>query len=397
VDRSFFDGAFLPTRILSAARVVGWHSEFRIPNSEFEKYPVPVKIAVLCSGGVDSSVALMRLVEEGEHELTAFYLKIWLEDEMAFLGQCPWEEDLRFVQEVCDSADVPLEIISLQQEYLKTVVAYALDELGAGHTPSPDVMCNRMIKFGAFVDRIGDRFDLVASGHYARVVHRDRLARLLRSADRRKDQTYFLSQMHQDQVARSLFPIGDLTKAEVRAEARRFDLPNADRPDSQGICFLGRVPFNDFVRHHLGDRPGEIRELSTGRVLGEHRGTWFHTIGQRRGLGLGGGPWYVAGKDHERNLILVVHADDLAGQARHGFVISSPHWIAEAPVRPDLEVKIRHGERIDPCTVSAPGDGSLRVEFATTSDPGIAPGQFAVLYDGEECLGGGVIVREPSP
>jgi tRNA-specific 2-thiouridylase len=200
--------------------------------------------------------------------------------------------------------------------------------------------------------------------------------------------------MYQEQLARALFPIGDLTKTEVRAEARRFELRNAERPDSQGICFLGRVPFNDFVHHHLGDRPGEIRELSSGKVLGEHRGTWFHTIGQRRGLGLGGGPWYVAGKDHEHNLILVVHADDLSGQARHGFIISSPHWIADAPVRPDLHVKIRHGERLDPCTVAALDNGSFRVEFDATSDPGIAPGQFAVLYDGEECLGGGVIVGE---
>jgi tRNA-specific 2-thiouridylase len=353
-----------------------------------------MKVAVLCSGGVDSSVALMRLAEEGTHELTAFYLKIWLEDELAFLGQCPWEEDLRYVQEVCDLAGVPLEVVSLQQEYLHTVVAYALDELRAGHTPSPDVMCNRMIKFGAFVDRVGESFDLVASGHHARVAHRDGLARLLRAADPRKDQTYFLCQMHQSQLARSLFPIGDLTKVQVREHAHRFELPNADRPDSQGICFLGRVPFNEFVRHHLGDEPGEIRELGTGRVLGEHRGTWFHTIGQRRGLGLGGGPWYVAGKDLANNVVLVVHADALAGQARSSFRIAEPHWIALAPARNDLQVRIRHGERLDACTVSSAPDGSLTVAFDDSADPGIAPGQFAALYDGDECLGGGVIASE---
>ncbi len=350
-----------------------------------------MNVAVLVSGGVDSSVALMRLVEEGGHELTAFYLKIWLEDEMAFLGQCPWEEDLQYVRQVCDEAGVPLEVISLQQEYLNTVVAYAIGELEAGRTPSPDVMCNRMIKFGAFVDRVGDRFDLVASGHHARVAHRDGFARLLRAADSRKDQTYFLCQLHQDQMARILFPIGDLTKAEVRSEARRHALPTAERPDSQGICFLGRVPFNDFVRHHLGDRPGEICEISTGRVLGEHRGTWFHTIGQRRGLGLGDGPWYVAGKDMDQNLVLVVHGDNLEERARTSFQVAKPHWIAEPPTREDLQVRIRHGERIDECRVEADADGALTVDLKTSKDPGIAPGQFAALYDGDECLGGGTI------
>jgi len=350
-----------------------------------------MRIAVLTSGGVDSSVALMRLAEEGRHDLKAFYLKIWLEDEMAFLGSCPWEEDLEFVRSVCDTIAVPLEVISLQQEYLGTVVAYALSELEAGRTPSPDVMCNRMIKFGAFVDRTGSRIDRVASGHHARVEERDGCFHLLRGADPKKDQTYFLCQLAQEQLARCLFPIGDLTKAEVRKEAHRFGLPNADRPDSQGICFLGRVPFDEFVRHHLGDRPGEIHHASSGDVLGPHRGTWFHTIGQRRGLGLGGGPWYVVGKDLEHDVIQVAHADELADYARRAFRVADPHWIADPPLRHQLAVKIRHGERLDPCTISDGSDGSLTVEFDTAADPGVAPGQFAALYDGEECLGGGVM------
>ena len=350
-----------------------------------------MRIAVLTSGGVDSSVALMRLVEEGGHDLTAFYLKIWLEDEMAFLGSCPWEQDLEYVRSVCESAMIPLEVISLQREYLGTVVAYALAELEAGRTPSPDVMCNRMIKFGAFVDRVGNRFDRIASGHHARTEERDGRYHLLRGADPKKDQTYFLCQLLQDQLAQCLFPIGDLTKTQVREEAHRLGLANADRPDSQGICFLGRVPFDDFVRHHLGDRPGEIRRVSNGEVLGHHRGTWFHTIGQRRGLGLGSGPWYVVGKDIDNDEILVAHADEFADYARRSFRISMPHWIAGPPQRPELTVRIRHGERLDPCTVLPHSDGSLIVEFDVTEDPGIAPGQFAALYDDEECLGGGVI------
>jgi len=353
-----------------------------------------MRVAVLTSGGVDSSVALMRLVEEKEHELTAFYLKIWLEDEMAFLGQCPWEDDLEIVRRVCGLAGVPLEVISLQHEYRNSVIAYVLSELEVGHTPSPDVMCNRTIKFGAFVDLVGGRFDLVASGHHARVAVRGDLAHLLRGADPKKDQTYFLCQLRQEQLARCLFPIGDLSKPEVRAEARRFGLPNADRPDSQGICFLGRVPFNDFIGHHLGERTGKIREIGSDRTLGEHRGTWFHTIGQRRGLGLGGGPWYVVDKDVEENVVWVVHADELADHSRSTFCIPQPHWVATAPTRTDLGVRIRHGERLDACSVTPRKGGGLMVEFVDAADPGVAPGQFAALYDGEECLGGGVIAWE---
>ena len=333
----------------------------------------------------------MRLVEEGGHDLTAFYLKIWLEDEMAFLGSCPWEEDLEFVRSVSAAANVPLEIVSLQREYLDTVVAYSLSELKAGRTPSPDVMCNRMIKFGAFIDRVGDRFEGVASGHHARVIERDGISHLLRGVDRTKDQTYFLCQLRQQQLARCRFPIGDMTKAEVREQAERFGLANADRPDSQGICFLGRVPFDDFVRHHLGDRPGEIRRSSNNEVLGQHRGAWFHTIGQRRGLGLGSGPWYVVDKDLDRNIVFVAHADELTEYSRATFRVAEPHWIAHPPRATELLVRIRHGEGLDPCTISEETDGSLVVQFDMTTDPGVAPGQFAVFYDGDECLGGGVI------
>ncbi|MCK5376867.1 MAG: tRNA 2-thiouridine(34) synthase MnmA [Acidobacteria bacterium] len=356
-----------------------------------------MRVAVLVSGGVDSSVALMRLAEEGRHELTAFYLKIWLEDELAHLGHCPWEDDLAYVRDVCAVAGVPLEVLSLQQEYLNTVVAYAIKELRGGHTPSPDVICNRQIKFGALVDRVGGRFDLIASGHHARTSVREGMVRLLKGADRLKDQTYFLCQLRQEQLARCLFPIGDLRKNEVRAEARRLDLANADRPDSQGICFLGRVPFNDFVRHHLGERPGEIREAGTGRVLGEHRGTWFHTIGQRKGLGLAGGPWYVVAKDTDRDLVVVAHSNELATYARDRFCIPHPHWVAEPSTRRYLEVRVRHGERLAACTVHTGQGGALTVELTDDADSGIAPGQFAVLYDGEECLGGGEIAWEKAP
>lgn len=348
------------------------------------------RIAVLVSGGVDSSVALARLADEGGHELRAYYLKIWLEDELAFLGSCPWEEDLRFAREVCGGFDVPLEIAPLQRDYYESVVSAAVVELEAGRTPSPDVLCNRLIKFGAFVDRVGDAFDFIASGHHARVDHSGSKSRLLKGIDPVKDQTYFLSQMDQNQIARCLFPIGGMTKTEVRAEARRLGLSTSDRPDSQGICFLGRVPYDAFVEHHLGEKPGVVRNLADGNELGFHRGLWFHTIGQRRGLGLSGGPWYVVSKDCENNELLVAHADGLESHHRNQFTIADPHWVAALPKKDRLDLRVRHAPPLVGCRIEPDFKGGLMVVM-DKAEPGIAPGQYAVLYDGDECLGGGVI------
>ncbi len=347
-------------------------------------------IAVLVSGGVDSSVALTRLHRLGGDSLTAFYVKIWLEDELAFLGSCPWEDDLRLVREVCGRLDLPIEVVSLQQEYFARVVDEALAELRAGRTPSPDVLCNRRIKFGAFLDRIGRDFDLVASGHYARTRKAtDGRTQLLRGVDPVKDQTYFLSRLDQSQVSRTRFPIGDLAKHEVRSLARELGLPNADRPDSQGICFLGRVPYPEFIRFHLGERPGEIRDIDTGTRLGTHRGHWFHTVGQRRGLGLAGGPWYVVRKDVDDDVIWVCHSDRLSNWVRRSFRVPQPRWIAGPPRPGRLEVRLRHGPVTVPCTLGFDGE-AVAVELER-GDPGIAAGQFAVFYGGEVCLGGGAI------
>ena len=252
------------------------------------------RIAVLLSGGVDSALALALLREAG-HRLTAFYLKIWLEEELAFLGDCPWEEDLRYARAVCRELRVPLQVVPLQTEYQQAVVEYVLRALRAGRTPSPDVLCNRTIKFGAFVDRIGADYDAVASGHYARLAPApDGHCRLLRGVDPVKDQSYFLAYLRRGQLRRLRFPLGGLRKQQVRALARERGLAPSDRRDSQGICFLGKLSYPAFVRAHLGEAPGPIRELTGGARLGSHRGHWFHTIGQRQGLGLGDGPWYVA-------------------------------------------------------------------------------------------------------
>lgn len=357
---------------------------------------------VLLSGGVDSATALMRLVARGEKNITAYYLKIWLEDELSYMGDCPWEEDLGYARAVCEHAGVPLKVVSLQQEYYDRVVSYALDELRAGRTPSPDIFCNQRIKFGAFFERLGTEVDTVVSGHYAQIERRSGEVRLLRAPDPVKDQTYFLSHLSSDQLARLEFPIGELTKKQVRALAEEYTLPNRNRPDSQGICFLGKIRYPDFVRHYLGEREGDIVERETGTVLGKHRGFWFHTIGQRQGLGLGNGPWYVVGKNPAENLVYVSHATHKDEQVRHEFLVEDHHWISGcSPLNGagsrSLQAKLRHGPELQACVLSVPPDprhsGLLRVELRD-GDRGVAPGQFAVFYEGEQCLGAAKISAE---
>jgi len=354
------------------------------------------------SGGVDSATALMRLVARGEKSITAYYLKIWLEDELSYMGDCPWEQDLAYAHAVCEHAGVPLKVVSLQQEYYDRVVSYALAELRAGRTPSPDIFCNQRIKFGAFFERLGTEVDTVVSGHYARVEHAPGEVRLLRAPDPVKDQTYFLSHLSSDQLSRLEFPVGELTKKQVRALAEEYALPNRDRPDSQGICFLGKIRYPDFVRHYLGEREGDIVERETGTVLGKHRGFWFHTIGQRQGLGLGNGPWYVTGKSPAENLVYVSHATHKDEQLRYGFFVEDAHWISgSSPLNGagsrTLQAKLRHGPELQDCVLSAAASESqtqvLRVELQD-GDRGVAPGQFSVFYDGEQCLGAAKISAE---
>ena len=349
--------------------------------------------AVLVSGGVDSSVALHMLKEQG-HTLTAFYLKIWLEDELSFLGTCPWQEDLNYVELVCKQIGVPLEIISLQREYWDTVVAYTLAEIRAGRTPNPDMLCNQQVKFGAFFDKIDTSFTAVATGHYAQTKLVDNQVLLCRAQDTIKDQTYFLSQLKQEQLARALFPIGHLEKAQVRDYAAQFALATHNRKDSQGICFLGKLKFSDFIKYHLGDKTGYLVEHETGKKLGTHRGYWYYTPGQRQGLGLPGGPWYVVGKTIEDNTVYISRNYYTQDKPRDTFEVAVSNWIAQTPpLSTQLQVKLRHGAFLHACTLEQLTDTTYRVTLAQR-DQGIAPGQFAVFYDHDICLGGGVITNE---
>ncbi len=359
-----------------------------------------MRVAILLSGGVDSATALARLKQQGYRDIHAYYLKIWLEDEMSYLGQCPWEEDLSYARAVCRDLGVSLDVVPLQLEYYERVVAYALEELRAGRTPSPDIFCNARIKFGAFYHAVDAAVEKVATGHYARVDwDPDGAAeyRLRRAPDPVKDQTYFLSHLTQEQLSRVLFPIGGMTKDEVRSLAREWRLAPMSRKDSQGICFLGKLKYPDFVRHYLGERPGEIVERESGKVLGEHRGYWFHTVGQRQGLGLGNGPWYVVGKDIDANVVFVSHRNAVHEQAADRFIAGQVHWIGRAPAEGSVQLKLRHGpellnariRRLEP----ERDDSDLQVIMAE-ADRGVAPGQFAVFYRGDLCLGAGKIVSK---
>lgn len=346
--------------------------------------------AVLVSGGVDSSVALALLKEQGV-DLTAFYLKIWLEDELSFLGDCPWEEDVACVKSVCEHLEIKFEIIPLQREYWQQVVSHTIAEIKAGRTPNPDILCNQRVKFGAFFDVIGSRFDKVATGHYAQVHEQDGVFHLLRSPDEIKDQTYFLALLSQQQLSRALFPIGGYLKSEVRSIAERFNLPNKARKDSQGICFLGKISFPDFIKYHLGEKVGKLIEYETGAVMGEHHGYWFYTIGQRQGIGLAGGPWYVVAKDIDANVVFISRAYYSSEKERNRCVIGGCNWIlGQIPLDKEVLVKLRHGPRLHKAFIARCGDDAYEITLADR-DQGIAVGQYAVVYDGEECLGGGMI------
>lgn len=347
-----------------------------------------MKIAVLTSGGVDSSVALRLLKDQG-HDLKAFYLKIWLEDELQFLSDCPWETDLNYVRQICEEINVPLEVVPMQKEYFEKVVGYTIEEVKAGRTPNPDIMCNSLIKFGLFLDKVSADFDKVASGHYAQVEEVDGVVYLKKSPDPVKDQTYFLARLNQDQLKKLLCPIGGLAKTEVRELAEKYNLPNKDRKDSQGICFLGKFKYNDFIKNYLGEKKGDIVEFETDQKIGEHEGFWYHTVGQRKGIGLSGGPWYVVKKDSEKNIVYVSSKYFDEEKLRNKFKVENYNWFSgkDPSDMSDLEVKIRHGENIYPCKL----DLSLNEVEILGNDQGIAAGQFAVFYKKDLCIGSAMI------
>jgi len=353
-----------------------------------------MNIAVLISGGVDSAVVVHELVEQAQHDLQLFYIRIGMDNDE---GDCSAEEDIEMCNLIAHRYGLPLEVVSLHEEYWDNVMEYALRTVKAGLTPNPDMMCNRMIKFGYFEQRWGKDFDLTATGHYATTCEIDGTKYLATAVDPVKDQTDFLAQITYDQLKHLIFPIGDMPKSRVREIAQQVKLPNAGRKDSQGICFLGQINYNDFIRRHLGVKKGPIIEIETGRKLGEHNGYWFHTIGQRKGLGLSGGPWYVVKKNIMDNAIYVSNGYGTSKQYGREIRLDEMHFISGNPWKGsggthEITFKNRHTPHFAAGHLSFI-DGNQWLIESDEDIQGIAPGQFAVIYDKDQhlCYGSGVI------
>ena len=355
-------------------------------------------IAVLLSGGVDSSVVLYELVRQGLQP-DCFYIKIGPEEEEEW--DCSSEEDLEMATAVSHKYGCKLEVIDCHREYWDQVTQYTMDKVRAGLTPNPDVMCNRLIKFGAFHEKRGHDYDLIATGHYAtteeeivnnKLPNNSPIKWLCTSPDPVKDQTDFLAQIYDWQLEKALFPIGHMMKDEVREIAEREHLVNAKRKDSQGICFLGKINYNDYLRRYLGELSGDVVELETGKIIGHHKGHWFHTIGQRKGMGLGGGPWFVVKKDIMQNIIYVSHGYDPETAYKQDFPIMAFHSINGQLPPTDITLKIRHTPEFIPATLEPLDDKNYLVHAAQPIH-GVAPGQFCVVYDNchHRCYGSGEI------
>lgn len=364
-----------------------------------------MRIAVLVSGGVDSSVVVDLLFREG-HELHLFYIRIGMDNGE---GDCSAAEDMELCRLIARKYSLPLTEVSLHEEYWNHVMEYTLRTVGAGLTPHPDMMCNKIIKFGFFEERWGKDFDAVATGHYASVEEIDGYRFLATAADPVKDQTDFLAQISYTQLKHLVFPLGNIPKRHVRELASVADLPTASRKDSQGICFLGKINYADFIERHLGVREGPVVEIETGKKIGTHKGYWFHTIGQRKGLGLSGGPWYVVKKNVRDNVIYVSNGYDTSRQYGRRIAIEEMNWITldpfagDAPERfaaRDGQLQVAFKNRHSPEFISGimkKGTGGGFVIEAAADVQGIAPGQFAIIYtpDRHLCLGSGMITLPP--
>lgn len=350
-----------------------------------------MNVAALVSGGVDSSVVVYKLKEQGITP-EIYYIMIGMDG-----SECPKEEDIEITSFIAKKYGCKMHVVNLQQEYFDTVVKYTIDTVKKGLTPNPDIMCNRMIKFGAFNYKWGKNYDIIATGHYCTTTIVGEKKYLSTAKDTVKDQTDFLAQITYEQLKKTIFPIGEMMKSEVRAIAQKEKMPSATRKDSQGICFLGKINYNDFIKKYLGEKPGNIVEFETGKILGKHKGFWFHTIGQRKGLGLSGGPWFVVKKDIPENVIYVSQGYDPITQYGMEMDLGAFHFITE-DVWGDFEgekeimFKIRHTPEFTKGWISKQND-KYHVRFANKIQ-GVAQGQYGVIYDKEchLCYGSGMII-----
>ncbi|MDE3996701.1 tRNA 2-thiouridine(34) synthase MnmA [Glaesserella parasuis] len=359
------------------------------------------KKKVICgmSGGVDSSVSAFILQQQG-YQVEGLFMKNWEEDDDT--DYCTAEADLADAQAVCDKLGIKLHKINFAAEYWDNVFEHFLAEYKAGRTPNPDILCNKEIKFKAFLEYAAEDLgaDFIATGHYVRRPPLDQQPKLLRGLDSNKDQSYFLYTLSEQQVAQSLFPVGDIEKPIVRAIAEDLGLATAKKKDSTGICFIGERKFKDFLARYLPAQAGDIKTVD-GQVIGRHDGLMYHTLGQRKGLGIGGvkgaseNAWYVVEKDLVNNVLIVAQGQDNSALLSSGLIASQLHWVDRQPIREKLRctVKTRYRQADILCEIQPLDDETIRVIF---DEPQIAvtPGQSAVFYQGEVCLGGGIIEEQ---
>lgn len=352
-------------------------------------------IIVGMSGGVDSSVAALRLLEQG-HDVTGLFMKNWDEDDGS--EYCTAKEDLDDAQQVCDKLGIELKTVNFAAEYWDNVFEDFLSEYSAGRTPNPDILCNREIKFKAFLDyAIELGADCIATGHYTQVKQEGERFQLIRGLDANKDQSYFLYTLGQKQLNRSLFPIGDMEKPAVRELAEKAGFVTSRKKDSTGICFIGERKFKDFLQRYLPAQPGEMK-TPEGESLGEHQGLMYYTLGQRQGLGIGGiktaseKPWYVVKKDLINNVLVVAQGHDHALMQSDILNASQLSWVSGTNTTSDFRctAKTRYRQQDQACSVTVNKDGSCSVQF-DESQRAVTPGQSVVFYDNEICLGGGII------
>ncbi|MEF3354428.1 tRNA 2-thiouridine(34) synthase MnmA [Paenibacillus sp. GYB006] len=354
------------------------------------------RVIVGMSGGVDSSVTALLLKEQG-YDVIGIFMKNW--DDTDEFGHCTAEDDAEDVRRVCEQLDIPYYTVNFEKEYFDKVFSYFLDEYKSGRTPNPDVMCNREIKFGEFLNKALDLgADYVATGHYARLVQEDGKYTLLRGVDNNKDQTYFLNALSQEQLSRAMFPIGHLPKPEVRRLAEEAGLYTAKKKDSTGVCFIGERNFKEFLSGYLPAKSGDMVDIESGEVKGRHDGLMYYTLGQRQGLGIGGSgngqPWFVADKDLTKNILYVVQGDQHPSLYSTGLIATDVNWIAgsdQTPKEPfHCTAKFRYRQPDQGVTLTWREDGTVHVAF-DQQQKAITPGQAVVFYDGDVCLGGGTI------
>lgn len=363
------------------------------------------KIMVAMSGGVDSSVVAALLREQG-HEVSGAFMKNWSDDADPCTGECTWKKERQDALRVAATLGIPFETFDFEEQYRREVIEYMVAEYSAGRTPNPDVLCNSKVKFHLFLDRArATGAEYIATGHYARVIHAGETRpdgtvaethELYAGVDTNKDQSYFLHRLSQAQLKYALFPVGDLPKPEVRRLAAQHALPTAEKKDSQGICFVGQVDLKEFLGNKIVSRPGDIITVG-GEVIGRHDGVAPFTIGQRHGLGIGGGePWFVVAKDMEANTVTVAHGDDRAALYAPALEADQAHWISGQPPAAEfrVRVRIRYRQPLQNATVTVSAGDTVRVAF-DEPQRAITPGQFAVFYGetSDICLGGAVITK----